>query len=85
MIFVIQFDQKEGRLKRLDTFTDADREKANRQRVEVEIELLKQNVFHEVVVLEAKSVEALKKTHRRYFDSIAQWSEDFRDSLGSIE
>ena len=40
-------------------------------RLDLEIELLRRGQVREVVLLEAASEEALRKTHRRYFEDLA--------------
>ena len=41
-------------------------------RLELEIRLNRDNVDHEVVLLEAHSEEALRRTHRRYFENLTE-------------
>ncbi|HKQ61718.1 MAG TPA: hypothetical protein VJS92_10520 [Candidatus Polarisedimenticolaceae bacterium] len=67
MIFLVEYDRKQGQLLRLDTFDDSGRLKAEEARHTLEQELQRRGVQHEVVLLEAASEEALRKTHRRYF------------------
>jgi hypothetical protein len=67
MVFLLQYDRSTGRLCRFDAFDDAMRTDAERARLALELENPPGSV--EVVVLEAESEEALKRTHRRYFES----------------
>lgn len=69
MIFLVHYDRTSGKLVSLREFEDSQREEARQVRLEMELELLAQNGSHEVVLLEASSLEILKNTHRRYFDS----------------
>jgi hypothetical protein len=67
MLFLIQYNRRAGRLVRLERFATSQRVEANRARLDLEIELRHQGVNHEVVILEAASEEAVRKTHGRYF------------------
>jgi len=70
MLFLIQYDRRGGRIVRLERFTDDQRLVAGKARLDLEIELQRRGQNHEVVVLEAASEEALRKTHGRYFDDV---------------
>lgn len=72
MIFLVEYSRREGQLITLRTFDDDDREAAENARLDLELDLHRKGVEHEVVLLQAKSVEALRKTHRRYFESLRQ-------------
>jgi hypothetical protein len=70
MLFLIQYDRRAGRIVSLERFTDDQRLMAGKARLDLEIELRRRSQNHEVVVLEAASEEALRKTHGRYFDDV---------------
>lgn len=70
MLFLIEFDRETDRLVRIEEFADADRERANKARIDLEVDLLRAGVSREVVMLEARNKEALRVTHRRYFESL---------------
>jgi hypothetical protein len=72
MWFLIEYDRPSGQLTRFDEFQDSDRTLAQQTRLAVEIELNRQRVTHEVVTLQAKDEAALRKTHRRYFETLEQ-------------
>jgi hypothetical protein len=74
MIFLIEYDRAAGCLVSLEVFTDDQREKAVAARLERELELHRKTIQHEVVLLEAPSVDALRLTHRRYFESLRELS-----------
>jgi hypothetical protein len=57
---------------KLDMFSDSERRVAEDARLELEIRLNRNSVDHEVVLLEADSEEALRRTHRRYFENLAE-------------
>ena len=78
MIFLIKYNRREGRIVTLRTFDDSDRREAEQTRLDVELDLHRTRVDHEVVLLEAESEEALRLTHRRYF-------EDARQIVGSTK
>jgi hypothetical protein len=53
-------------------FQEKDRDFASAAKIELEISLLDSEDVSEVVLLEADSVEALRKTHSRYFNTYEQ-------------
>jgi hypothetical protein len=72
MIFLIEYDRSSGEIVTIETFADSDRHDAERERLELEIRLNRNEVNHEVVLLEAESEEALRRTHRRYFENLTE-------------
>jgi hypothetical protein len=67
MIFLLQYDRKQGTLRKLKPFPFAERAKAQRERLDIELSLHKARVPDEVVLLEAADEQTLKRTHQRYF------------------
>ncbi len=72
MIFLIEYDRSEGSIINLERFQDSERLKAIESRLEIELDLNRKGTTHEVVLLEASSENALRRTHRRYFEDISQ-------------
>jgi hypothetical protein len=72
MIFLIEYNRSRGEIVTFKTFEDANRNEAADIRFEMELELNRAGVEHEVVLLDAVSEEALRRTHRRYFENIEQ-------------
>lgn len=72
MIFLIEYARLEGRIINLKSFPDNERAKAADQRLEIELALNRKGVEHEVVLLEAIDENALRRTHRRYFEDLSQ-------------
>ena len=77
MIFFIEYDRGEGRLVRLERFSDSDRKRAEESRLDLELELNSKGSENEVVLLEAASEEAVRRTHRRYFETLAELTAAF--------
>ncbi|TAJ76178.1 hypothetical protein EPO44_21605 [bacterium] len=75
MIFLIEYDRSKGRIVTFRTFQDSERLKAQNARLDLELDLNRQGVDHEVVLLEAESEDALHKTHSRYFKTLRQIAE----------
>jgi hypothetical protein len=75
MIFLIQYDRSKGLLVSIQTYADTDRSIAECDRLELELDLHRRGAGHEVVLLEAASEAALRKTHRRYFETLQQLSQ----------
>ena len=69
MIFLIEYDRPRGKLVTFDAFRDSERHSAEKARLDLDLDLNRRGINHEVVLLEAASEDALRRTHRRYFES----------------
>jgi len=78
MIFLIEYNRPEGRIVTFQRFKDSERLTAQNARLDLELDLNRRGVAHEVVLLEAASEDALQKTHQRYFKTLRQILESFR-------
>jgi hypothetical protein len=72
MLFLIEYDRNQGDVVAIREFEDSERQRAETSRLELELELNRRGKKHEVVLLEAASEEALRRTHRRYFEDLEQ-------------
>ncbi|MEP7012809.1 MAG: hypothetical protein ABJC13_20995 [Acidobacteriota bacterium] len=72
MIFLIEYNRPEGLVVTFQDFDDSRRREAEDSRLEMELDLNRRGVDHEVVLLEAKSQGALHRTHQRYFKDLDQ-------------
>jgi hypothetical protein len=72
MLFLIEYDRAEGRLVALRQFDDTARASAETARLELELSLKRTGVEREVVLLDARTEQALRRTHRRYFEGLAE-------------
>ena len=72
MLFLIEYDRNRGRVVTIREFADSEKEAAEDTRLGLELELNRRSEEHEVVLLEAANEEALRKTHRRYFEDVFQ-------------
>jgi hypothetical protein len=72
MIFLIEYERDKGRILRIESFHDCDRRTAEESRLQLELALNLKRINHEVVFLEAESEEAVRRTHRRYFESLSE-------------
>lgn len=72
MIFLLEYDRASGCLIDLHRFADTQRADAEDLRIERELNLNQVGIEREVVLLEAESEEALRRTHRRYFEDLRQ-------------
>ncbi len=72
MIFLIEYDRPKGHIVTFSSFDETERLEAENRRLEIELALNRAGVDHEVVLLEALSEEALRRTHRRYFEEPSQ-------------
>ena len=72
MLFLIEYERCSSRLVTFRSFDQGARESAGNERLGIELELNRQGVEREVVLLEAETEEALRRTHRRYFEDLAE-------------
>jgi hypothetical protein len=72
MLFLIEYDRNQGDVVAIREFEDSERQRAETSRLELELELNRRGKKHEVVLLEAASEEALRRTHRRYFEDLSE-------------
>lgn len=72
MIFLMEYDRSHGRIVTFRTFDDSSRQEAEDLRLQLELELNRHGTEREVVLLEAASEEALRRTHRRYFEDLSE-------------
>ncbi len=72
MLFLIEYDRSSGSVITFKRFDAVERESADNARLDIEIELNRRGIEREVVVLEAETEEALRRTHRRYFEDLAE-------------
>lgn len=72
MIFLIEYDRNSGRIVTFREFTDAEQQKAKESRLQMELELNRLGTEREVVLLEAATEGALRRTHRRYFENLTE-------------
>ena len=72
MIFLIEYDRTEGHIVTFRNFDDSQRRQAEDARLEIEVDDNGKEADREVVLLEAESEDALRLTHRRYFEDLRQ-------------
>ena len=72
MLFLIEYDRNQGGVVTIQEFDEAERENAENVRLEMELKLNRLGVQREVVLLEAASENALRRTHRRYFENLSE-------------
>jgi hypothetical protein len=72
MLFLIEYDRNQGEVVTIKEFDDSEREKAENARLDMELTLNRLGTEREVVLLEAASQEALRRTHRRYFENLSE-------------
>jgi hypothetical protein len=71
MLFLIEYDRQTGKIVKLREYSDSDRLVAEADRLDLEVDLHNVEKEHEVVLLQAASQEALRRTHARYFEDIS--------------
>ena len=72
MFFLIDYNRKEGRIVTIEPFSHSDRQKAEESRLRLELDFNARGIDREVVLIDAASEEAVRRTHRRYFETLAE-------------
>lgn len=72
MLFLIEYDRSEGQIITFKTFLNEKRQMADDEVLEMELRLNKLGVKREVVILEAPTELELRRSHRRYFETLEQ-------------
>lgn len=72
MLFLIEYDRGRGDVITIQEFDESDRRAAERARLERELQLNNGERQREVVLMEAANEEALRRTHRRYFEDLCE-------------
>lgn len=72
MIFLIHYSRSLSQLVSITPFDDSEAERASCAKLDLEISLLDSDGTNEVVLLQASSESDLRRTHGRYFGSIAE-------------
>jgi len=72
MIFLVEYARSEGRIVSLKQFDHAESDSAANARLELELDLNRRGVEREIVLLEAENERALRRTHRRYFETLTE-------------
>jgi hypothetical protein len=80
LIYLIEYNRPQGRLVTFKTFDQSDRTLAANLRLEIELDLNRKGIDHEVVILEAANENDLRRTHRRYFEDLSQIAKSISDS-----
>ena len=70
MIFLIEYDRDRGTIVEMRRFDAASLKAAEDARLDLELKLNRAGIQHEVVLLDAPSEEALRRTHGRYFEDV---------------
>lgn len=76
MIFLIGYNRKTGKIASFRQFAESQRAAAQDARLELELDLNRQDIAHEVVLLEAENETALRRSHQRYFSDLVELLND---------
>lgn len=72
MMFLIEYNRSQGRIVTFRNFDDSQRREAEDSRLGMELDLNRKGIDHEVVLLDAASEDALRRTHQRYFAGLTE-------------
>jgi len=70
VLFLVEYDRIRGELASITAYEESARAEAENARLTLELRLNRERVEREVVLLEAASEDALRLTHRRYFEDV---------------
>ena len=70
MLFLIKYDRAGGTVVTMQTFADHQRAEAEETRLRMELAQRRHDTRFEVALLEAATEDALRLTHRRYFEDL---------------
>jgi hypothetical protein len=85
VIFLIHYNRARGEMVQLREFSGTHRRAAEEARLALELSLVERKDSDEVCLLEAPSIEALKKTHRRYFENLSQLTASGSSTVASVK
>lgn len=85
MIFLIHYNRYGGEIVKMIEFDDSERRRAEDARLALELELIGKKDGDEVCLLEARSQEALRLTHRRYFESLRTLTASGSSTVASLD
>lgn len=72
MVFLISYNRSRGLIESFKAFDDCSKGAAEAARLNLELQLNREGRDLEVVLLEAANEKSLRRTHRRYFETIEQ-------------
>lgn len=75
--FLLVYERSSGRLLELRTYAEDERERAQQERFALELKE-RERPDIEVIVLGAESLEALRKTHGRYFKTMKELLQEYK-------
>jgi hypothetical protein len=85
MIFLIRYNRFAGEIVELKQFEQFQRVQAEDARLKMELHLIGKKDGDEVCLLEARSIEALKRTHRCYFESLGTFTASGSHTVASVD
>ena len=85
MIFLIHYNRSAGEIVKMKEFDDSERRGAEDARLALELELIGKKDGDEICLLEARSKEALRLTHRRYFESLRTLTASGSSTVASLD
>jgi hypothetical protein len=83
MLYLIEYDRSRGAVVSINSFDEARRQEAEDARLDLELRLNRRGVQREIVLLEAATEDALRQTHRRYFENLTDLAKSSASSTGS--
>ena len=72
MIFLIEYKRSAEELVTFRRYEESQRQQARRDQLDLELDRNRHRIENEIVILEADDEATIRRTHRRYFESMRQ-------------
>ena len=70
MLFLIEYNREKGEIVSMRRFDDSAKGEAEEARLQLELDRQRMGVNNEIVILDAINEAGVRRTHRRYFESL---------------
>jgi len=72
MLFLIEYNREKGEIVSIRKFSDSEKNEAESARLQLELDRQRMGVKNEIVILDASDETGVRRTHRRYFESLEE-------------
>ena len=72
MLFLIEYNREKGEIVTIRKFDESEKTDAELARLDLELDLRRKGIRHELVILDAIDEARIRRTHRRYFESLEE-------------
>jgi hypothetical protein len=72
MLFLIEYNREKGEIASMRKFSDSEKSEAELARLQLELDRQRVGIKSEIVILDAIDEPSIRRTHRRYFESLEE-------------